>query len=447
MDQTWKATIKTLCVFTGFLLILFACQRQLYFDKLPADASLNKDAAGDCKPVIVGGTYKKSKFLADTNFIIVEVNVVRAGAYTITSDTINGYFFSAKGNFSTTGSATVKLPGRGKPEHGGNDQFNIHLNSSVCSVVIPVDAGAVGSFSFIGAPNHCTGAVVSGEYVRGVQLTNRNTATVHVFVTSPGSFSFSSNVVNGYQFSAVGYLPDYGDQAITLTASGAPDRAGVDVFTLNAGFSSCTIVDTVTETAAAGSGNHLPLTTDNRWVYDDLQFSGDSVRQTLRDSTLFNSQVYRVCHEFDHAGSRAKFFRRAGADYFDGGSVDRYTMVLKFSPQILDDILFLKEGLNNNQTWNSSTYTGNAVTGQTMSLRYAFLCTNNNATVSVNGHVFSQVYEIQMQPQFGPPGGSFTNTGEVYELYYSDNVGLIYLKKTQNGTTQLEWKLRSWFVN
>ena len=437
----------------GVLLVIFfiinACQRQLHFDETLADATLEKDAVGNCKPVIVGGTYTRSKNLTDTNYIIAEVNVISAGSYTITTDTINGYYFNAKGTFTNTGSTTVKLISHGKPINAGNDQFTVRLNATACSLSIPVVEGSAASFGFIGAPSRCTGAIVTGEYFKGVPLTNANTATVQVFVTTIGSFSFSSNFVNGCQFSASGYLSDYGNQTITLNGVGTPVDVGVNVFTLNSGFSACTIVDTVNAPppAPVGSGNHLPLVHDNSWVYDDLAFSGDSVRRYLRDSTVFGGYVYRVCHEFNHAGGTDKIFRRSGNDYFDGGSVDRYTLVVKFSPQVLDDILFLSEGLTNNGTWYSSTYTGNTVSGQAMSLRYAFLCTNNNAIVSINGNAFSQVYEIQMKPQFAPVGGTFSDTGELYDLYYANNIGLIYLKKTQNGTPQLEWKLRSWVVN
>jgi hypothetical protein len=441
--------LKTLFISALALLAVNACQRQLHFDTVPADATLEKDASGNCKPVIIGGAYTKSKNLSDTNYIIVAVDVNSSGSYSITSDTINGYYFTAKGNFSNTGSTTVKMLGHGKPTNTGNDQFTVRLNASLCSMVIPVSEGSAASFSFVGAPNRCTGAVVTGQYMKGVPLTSANTATVQVFVTTIGSFSFSSNFVNGCQFSASGYLSDYGNQTITLGGVGTPVDVGVNVFTLNAGFSACTIVDTVNAQPPPpiGSGNHLPLLHDNSWVYDDVQFSGDSVRRYLRDSTIFGSYVYRVCHEFNHAGGTDKLFRRYGNDYFDGGSVDRYTLVVKFSPLIQDDILFLSEGLTNNQTWFSTTYTGNTVSGQTQSLRYAFVCTNNNAIVSINGTAFSAVYQIQMRPQFAPVGGTFSDTGELYELYYANNIGLIYLKKTQNGTTQLEWKLRSWIVN
>jgi hypothetical protein len=240
-----KPALTLSFIILAAITIIFSCQRQLHFDQLPAEATLEKDASNNCKPVIISGIFKRSKELGDSNFITVEANVTRGGAYSIKSDTVNGYWFAGSGTFENVGSVTAKMPGHGKPLNAGSDQFIIRLNSSSCTVAVPVAQGGVAAFSFIGAPNRCAGAVVSGSYYQGVQHTNLNTATVQVYVTSPGSYSFSSNFVNGYQFSSVGYLPNYGNQTITLTASGGPANTGIDVFTLNAGFSSCTIVDTV----------------------------------------------------------------------------------------------------------------------------------------------------------------------------------------------------------
>jgi hypothetical protein len=438
-------TIASIVLLT--FLFINACQRQLHFDVLPADGTLSKDASGNCKPIIVGGTFTKGKSLADTNYVQVEVNVTTEGEYKLTSDTTNGYWFSASGNFDNTGLYNVKVIAHGKPVASGNDQFNIRFNSSSCSVVIPVADGGVGSFSFLGAPNSCTGAVVSGNYIKGVQLDNTNTAKVQVYVTSPGTYSFSSNVVNGYQFSSSGNLPNYGNQTLILTASGSPANVGIDVFTLNAGFSSCTIVDTVKDAAPVTNGTHFPIKYSDRWVYDDVQSAGDSVVRVIADSINIGGALYKVMNEADRFGSRDYHYRQNGTDYLDQGAVDRYTSSFSYSPKIIDEIPFLKEGLNVNDSWNSPTYTGVATFGQTILIRYQFVCTNNNASVVINGTMFNQVYQIQMRPQIASVGGTYGYTGEVYDLYYANNIGLIYLRENVNSLTQKEWKLRSWIVN
>jgi len=431
------------------IVMMNACQRQLHFDELPADGTLSKDVGGNCKPVIVGGTFTKGKNLADTNYVQVEVNVTTEGAYTLGSDTTNGYWFSASGNFSGTGTFEVKAIAHGKPLAPGNDAFNIRFNSSSCSFAVTVAEGGVGSFSFLGAPNSCTGAVVTGTYIKGVQLDNTNTAKVQVYVTSPGTFSFSSNVVNGYQFSASGTLPNYGNQTIILNGSGSPANVGIDVFTLNAGFSSCTIVDTVKDNIPLGSQNHFPITHNSKWVYDDLSSSNDSVVRVFNDSAFVNGSMYRTMHQTSRFGNANFLFRRDVDNmYYDQGAVDRYTSTVTYNPPVIDDLPFLQEGLINNSNWVTPNYSGMATFGQTILIRYLFTCTNSNASVTVNGKSFTQVYQIQMKVQIASVGGNWGPTGEVYDLYYGNNIGLIYLKETvTGGIVQKEWAIRSWTVN
>jgi len=419
----------------------------LHFDELPAEGNLLKDANSNCKPVIIGGTFRKNKDLADTNFITVEVSVTREGAYSIHTDTINGYWFGASGNFTTTGTTTVRLQAHGKPLNVGNDPFTIKFNSSTCSTKIPVNDGPAASFSFLGAPDRCRGAVVLGDYTKGVQLNSSNIAKVDVYVTSPGSYSFSSNFVNGYQFSSSGNLPDYGNQTLILTASGSPAQAGVDVFTINAGFSSCTIVDTVKDTPPVFNLNHFPIAYNDRWAYDDLSGTSDSVTRLFFDSISVNGFLYHVMKQQTSLGTTNLHFRKNGNDYYEYGEVEKYTATVTFSPKVIGDIPFLKEGLSNNQSWLSPNYTGVATFGQTILIRYSFTCTTNNGSVAVNGRVFNQVYEIRMRPEIASVGGSFGSTGEVYDFYYAAGVGLIYMREAVNGITMKEWHLRSWVVN
>ena len=430
-----------------FFMALISCQRQLHFDETPADGTLAQDVSGNCKPVIVGGAFIKNKQLADTNFITVEVNVTEEGSYAIHTDTINGYWFSASGNFDHRGRIAVKMRAHGKPVNVGENQFTIRFSTGICYAKVAVTEGGAASFSFQGAPDRCRNAVVLGEYIKGVQLNSSNVAKVQVYVTSPGYYSFSSNVVNGYQFSSSGYLPNYGNETLTLTASGSPANAGVDVFTLNAGFSSCTIVDTVKDAQHAFPFNHFPLTLASTWTYNDLQYPADSVKRIVIDSAAVNGTWYKNFEHTDISGTTKLQFRRSGDDYFEYGRADKYTSALAFSPVINAEIHFLKEQLATGDTWASVVYTGTTLTGEAYSLRYSFVCTNHDATVMINGHTFQHVYKIEVRPLTARPSATLTDTGEVYEYYYANQIGLIYFRKTSNGVTTIEGSIRRWQVN
>src|ERR1700716_537977 len=88
---------------TSYMLIqIFSCQRELSFENgQQAKGSLKSDVTGDCLPKNIAGTYIVGKNLGDTNYIEVDVNVTQTGNYTILTDTVNGYTFKGRGNFTS----------------------------------------------------------------------------------------------------------------------------------------------------------------------------------------------------------------------------------------------------------------------------------------------------------------------------------------------------------
>lgn len=103
-----------------------------------ASGSLQSDLNSECLPKTVEGTYYPGKPLNDSNFILVDVDVMNAGSYTITSDTVNGYSFTSSGSFSNTGINTVKLNGRGKPLIAGSNYFTLNFDSTTCDILVEV---------------------------------------------------------------------------------------------------------------------------------------------------------------------------------------------------------------------------------------------------------------------------------------------------------------------
>lgn len=92
------------------------------------------------------------------------------------------------------------------------------------------------------------------------------------------------------------------------------------------------------------------------------------------------------------------FFRKAGGDYYEYGSVDKYTSSVKFAPQLNGEILFLKENLSTGDTWTSDEYVATIASGQSIYFQYNFSCVDANATITINGKTFINVYRIDMKP-------------------------------------------------
>jgi len=139
-------------------------------------------------------------------------------------------------------------------------------------------------------------------------------------------------------------------------------------------------------------------------------------------------------------------FRKSGADYYEYGSVDKYTNSLQFGSPIVMDIPFLKENLTTGDSWQSSEYTGTATFGQVLTIQYNYSCLNANAGVVINGNAFSNVYKIKMMPQIKSINNPYGYTGEVYTYYYAKGIGIIYSKGTRNGFTIFELQIRNWLV-
>lgn len=237
------------------LIGIFSCKKEESLENSKtgtSSGSLQADATNECLPKTVQGVYVAGVSLGSTNFIEVDIDVDLIGSYFITTDTINGYYFSGSGNFSATGINTVKLSGKGKPLAQGGDFFTVDFDSTSCNVavtVLPATAGAPAVFTLQTSGTNCMDASVSGDYTKGVVLNSTNKVTVKVNVTTIGSYSISTTATNGMTFSASGAFSTTGVQTVTLTGFGTPVNSGAISIPLTVGSTTCSFPVTVNATA------------------------------------------------------------------------------------------------------------------------------------------------------------------------------------------------------
>lgn len=93
---------------------------------------------GACTPSTINGMYIQNTVLTNSNTVQITVNVTTAGAYTITTNTVDGFGFAASGVFSATGPQAVILNGSGTPANTGTQTFTVTAGSSSCTFDIPV---------------------------------------------------------------------------------------------------------------------------------------------------------------------------------------------------------------------------------------------------------------------------------------------------------------------
>lgn len=106
-------------------------------------------------------------------------------------------------------------------------------------------AGGTAVYTLEGDGGNCTGPLINGTYTPGTALQPSNNIQLRVDVTTIGTYTLSTPMVNGIQFSTSGNFTATGLQTITLTGSGTPFNAGITPFTPPVG-SGCTFFVTVT---------------------------------------------------------------------------------------------------------------------------------------------------------------------------------------------------------
>lgn len=310
-------TILKLSILLAILSVIsFSCQKEISGEILSKSSvgSLQKDGAGNCLSSAVSGTYKKDIVLDASNYVNVSVKVDSTGSFNISTDVVNGYSFKATGTFNSAGVQTVKLTGSGKPLASGTNIFTVTYNGTVCQFSVTVTAPTGGSSAY---SIDCSSAVLSGTYENGTSMTSSNKVVLNVNVTAIGSWNLTTTAVNGITFSGSGNFTTTGSQTITLTASGIPTASGDVNISVNNGTSSCSFPLTITAAAVVD------------WKFTE---GANTYQGTMTSSQL---QAIGPISALTYSGSNS-------TDALVFGLVD------------------ISGGMNTNETYNSTSTTGNS---------------------------------------------------------------------------------------
>lgn len=433
--------MKTLIKISSLLILstvfFMACQKETSFEKGASTASvgsLSVDATGNCLGAVVSGTYFKDTSIKASNYTDVSVKVDSVGTYTISSDTVNGYYFKANGTFTATGTQTVRLIGGGKPLATGTNIFTVKYNGTFCEFTVTVTVPTGGSSVFTVA---CTGATPVGTYVAGTPLTAANTITLNVNVTTIGSWSVTTSpAVNGITFSGTGTFTTTGAQTIVLTGTGTPTAAGTNTYTVTGGTGTCTFQCTAT---AVVIPDYFPRTTFSNWSYEFDDVSTDSLLiYVVAPTKVINSNTYNLFFYNDGINPIDTFgyYRRNGGDYFEWIDMGSY---VGLDNPLWMEWTFLKDNLAAGGTWQSAQFTGpytdQGGTTSNITLRWEFSITNQNIPVTVNGTNYTNV--IQVKQELRQLVGTSWALAAYFDCYFARDKGLIKQDLYDNTNTLL----------
>lgn len=113
-----------------------------------------------------------------------------------------------------------------------------------------ITPGSLATFTLSNPSGNCTNVTVNGIYTVGSLLTSAHTISIKVLVSSIGSYSISTNTVNGISFSSSGNLTSAGEHIIHLLGTGTPLAHGNFNFII--GSSNCSF-SIITEPASKGT--------------------------------------------------------------------------------------------------------------------------------------------------------------------------------------------------
>ena len=318
-----------------------------------------------------------------------------------------------------------------------------------CQKESSFELGQQSKGSLQSATGNCLAKTVNGAYIAGQSLADTNYIDVMVDVSQTGAYNVHTDTVNGYYFKATGKFTTIGTATVRMKGFGTPLSAGTNTFTVYYDSSFCS-VDVIVGGSGGSSGgttstDHFILTDNSWWSYGS-SISGDTLKRAiLTGSFNIGNVAYKGMKEFDAAGQIVDdtlFFRKSGNNYYEYNYIDYYTSFY-FDNTVVDSILFLKEGLNTNDTWSSPVYTGTD-SGATKKVRYDFTCTNSNATVTLNSKTYTNVYQVTLKVMVDSGSGFVTDM--TWINYYAKGIGWIYEKVDDGSGGTLELPVRYYQV-
>ncbi len=165
-----------------------------------------------------------------------------------------------------------------------------------CSKEYSVESGAFtkAKGSLHDNSGNCYTTTVSGNYYTGVKLTDSNYLQVQVNVTSAGSYSITSDTVNGFSFKDAGIFNNAGVQTIKLKASGTPVFNQNTNFLISFDSTFCNVTVLVQDSTGSSGGGRAD--SDTAWRFNegskyfhgyiDTAFTQDTIVQTVPYKSL-----------------------------------------------------------------------------------------------------------------------------------------------------------------
>jgi hypothetical protein len=203
------------------------------------------------------GTFQAGTALTLANKITLSVTPATIGSYSITTTIVNGVSYVGAGIFTTTATQNVDLfanPLNNTPTTAGSFNYTTTGGIVPCTNVSVTYTGAPTAATY--TINCATAATQTGTFVAGTALPATSKITLSVTPATTGSYTITTNIVNGVSYIGTGNFTNTTTQNVNLFASptnNTPIAAQTSIYTTTGGTTPCTNVS-VTYTSGGGGG-------------------------------------------------------------------------------------------------------------------------------------------------------------------------------------------------
>jgi hypothetical protein len=302
-----------------------------------------------------------------------------------------------------------------------------------CSKELSFEAGntvpgssAAGTLS--GGPGDCANLSITGVYGQGLALDTSHKLLVEVTFTTEGTYTISTDTVNGVWFRASGNVSGPGTVVVPLQGYGSPLNPGE--FTLRVSYrgSSCTIPFTVLPIQAApAAGDYFPMSLNSNWTYqssDPDATPADTFRSTSRGGSFNFPGVASPLALFEWAADGfldSLYYRKAAGDYFQYGDLD---LLGVFDLPVPGEFIFLKDNVPTGTVWTSAENTA-LLLGQQVKTRLRMELLAKDVDVAVFGKVYRNVIKVKVTQQVQLVAIAPYIDIKSFETWFARGIGLI----------------------
>ena len=380
---------------------------------------------GTCGGASVNGIYTVGTALDVNNTVMMNVGVTSVGTYNIVAASVNGMLFTATGVFTSIGVQAVTLNGAGIPQAAG--AFNITATniSSTCTFSITVQPSGGGNpavYTLNVNAGACSGATYAGTYTAGTPLTGTNAVLLNVTVITPGTYTITTNTVNGMTFSGTGTFIIAGSQPVVLIGSGTPTVSGAFNFTTTAGISTCTFSITVNGTVL--NSEYILYTPYSNF---SQRLVGGTTADTLYikvgpNTITINSLNYLIYQGVTNGVvTDSSYYRKNAGKYYNLFN----TQSLGFDNSSQVDFLLLDSNLAINGSWIADLGS-NSMGGIPVTIKAACNILDKGATAIIAGNTYINV--IKVHYLFSYNNGTTNTDFQENEIWFAKGKGFIYFK-------------------